>query len=744
VNWLNARLARSAVKFDKLDQHLSALGMSCQLLCQDTSESIEVASNQLVTQLPGAGRELERMRGEATRGRGQLGDVLEGLRDADDRKCSRLQGLSEIDSVKTRVEMARGALREVGSWERKVRDCEQMAAAGNLPAALSQLTSLRDVLDAFRMLPEYPKKEEQLAGLGETLLGSARKKARQAVERGAADDVRSCCEVFTGLQKTNELAFIVNNVFVELTQKALQGAGEDIAGAVRVLTEMLPRSLEDKWPILQSLEPEGAPGVNGIAISAIRAALGTLSHQVDECLGSAGHNINAAGEEASAVTRASRALALLAAYVDGFEALAHCSPLTQSPNLWRNVCKEAEGSEILPWSLLSEIVLLVMLRPMQDDATALVPHVSGQMRPSEAVLSAESNAKRLLQLPTTWARRLEQQGATQLTASWLACVDEACTGFWRRWDTLIDTFQNTLAARSGTQAADSPYDPSLLNECMQLHSILHDALPTHFAASRAEVFQLATRMYTANKSPFGWALSEKLSDSAKWCNRVGIPSVAALQGAQTALESSPPDMSQVLPESAKALAAAETKVRGLVTQCCVKPVSNILSTYQEGSHWSRNSDEPLEAGSLLPLQCVTAVGEHLFSLVPQLERSQDSCQFQWLPTILEAVVEAVVQKVMQIKTLSIVGAQQLAVDLEYFQKVTDALGNSEESGGTAGSQQQLPELLEALNFLIAQQKRKLECATKGVTFSEEAREGAPLSRRFERMLRAALGLDRAV
>ncbi|CAL1144877.1 unnamed protein product [Cladocopium goreaui] len=86
---------------------------------------------------------MERMRQEATRGYGRLGDVLEGLKDADDRKRSGLKGLAEIDVVKTRVETACNALREVGSWERKVKDCEQMVHAGNLSEALGQLQGLK-------------------------------------------------------------------------------------------------------------------------------------------------------------------------------------------------------------------------------------------------------------------------------------------------------------------------------------------------------------------------------------------------------------------------------------------------------------------------------------------------------------------------------------------------------------------------------------------------------------------------
>ena len=55
--------------------------MSCQLLCQDTSEQIELQSNQLVAQLQTAGPSVERMRQEATKGYQRLGSMMEGLKE---------------------------------------------------------------------------------------------------------------------------------------------------------------------------------------------------------------------------------------------------------------------------------------------------------------------------------------------------------------------------------------------------------------------------------------------------------------------------------------------------------------------------------------------------------------------------------------------------------------------------------------------------------------------------------------
>lgn len=794
LNWLNARLAKSAVTLDRLDQHLSSLGMSCQLLCQDTSESIEVAANQLVAQFPSTGRDLERMHQETLRGRTRLGTVLEGLKDADDRKRSGLQGLADIDAVKNRVELAGSALREVNAWERKVQSCDQLIHSNNLPGAMTQITALKGVLDAFRMLPEYAKKEEQLQELEENLLGVARRRARQAIERNAVADLKSCGEVFAGMQRAEEPANIATAVLVEMSEKTWQSQDPSkdnsplaLASTTKAVLDGLAQSLEERWSLLQSLEAVPAAAEDGVAtdqvsraastrvlVVAVRAALKALSVRIEAAMVSSAAHVSAGvapGEDAgvtgdsSAHVRASRAVALLAAYVDGFAKIAECPPVAKSLGLWREICQDQPGhiSDVLPWALLREVTQNVIYRSMQDDALALVPQVSRQIRPSEAVLAAESNAKRLLNMCGEWQRRVEQQGAGGLAVLWLACVDESCASYWRQWDKLIETFQNTLALKNpregDTRPTDCVCDTSLLNECMQLHGMLHDSLPAQFSGFQAETLQIAARMRAdALDSAFGLATSEKLRDADAWCERLAVPSAIALRSAHGALEGVGPDSaalmaraSRALPAASAALAAAEKEVHNLVARCCVQPVSGALAGYSDAPEWAVNDDpsEGEQLFSLEPLQCITAVGEHLFSLAPLLERSHDSAQqLQWLPTILDGVVDIAVQKVLQIKLLNPRGARQLTVDLEYLQKVTDALGAETTSAeglsapvaGAGAAAARLGEILDALTSLAARQLRKRECIAKGIDFKEEPREGAPLNWRSEQALRSALDL----
>jgi len=718
------------------------------------------------------------MHSDVLTGRDRLATVVNSIKDVDDSKRSTLRGLADVDALKQRVETAGSALREVGSWERKIRDCEQMVNSGNLPTALKQLSSLKEVLAAFRMLPEYPKKEEQLGQVQESLLSTTRRKAKLSVERNTLGDLQACCEVFTGLQKREEVAVTVNTVLLDLSEKAWQSRGgmstSDLGGAVRAVLDSLAQAVSERWPLLKLIEKElespnaeeDAPPASvevhkTTAVStALLTVLNFLGEQVEVRLSSpstaASAPLSEAGlsrDEATAHVRASQAIALLAAYVDGFLALHKCPPPGEGQTLWPEVCSASAGFNTVPWGLMKEVAHCIVWQPMQDDATALLPPASQDMRAAEAVLTAESNAKRLLELPAVWARRLEDQGAARFAVVWLACVDATCSRYWRGWSKLIGVFQNTLQAALPKEGEPVPtechYDANLLSECMQLHRMLHESLPARFVAFQAEVLAMAARLLACAESAFGDVVKMKLSDPSVWCDKLGIPSADALRNASSALEGASPDSAvlaaratQALPQASAALAGAEKEVRALVVRCCVQPVQMVLGRYAEAQEWRKGHDADMLGGSL-PLKSMTAVGEHLFALVPQLERSQDSAQLQWLPTILEAVVETAMQKALQIKHLSAFGAQQLFVDMEYLQKVASALGSDDSGAASTDSKgvKELSKLLETLTFLAGQQRRQQECMSKGETFAEEH---MPVPTRFERPLRVAMGLERSL
>jgi len=206
-----------------------------------------------------------------------------------------------------------------------------------------------------------------------------------------------------------------------------------------------------------------------------------------------------------------------------------------------------------------------------------------------------------MQMPPAWAKHLEDKGASALAVLWLACVDDMCATYWKHWDPLIETFQNTVQSKRPQPGAraEISHDTSLLSECMQLHSVLHGSIASQFGAFRTQALQLAARMGTGQETPFGKVLRETLSDPDVWCERLATPNVGALRSAQKSLEGLKPDSAalaarapKALPAAAAALSGAERQVRGLVTQCCVQPVQAMLGGYPEAREWTLVPEQP--------------------------------------------------------------------------------------------------------------------------------------------------------
>ncbi|CAK0910346.1 unnamed protein product, partial [Prorocentrum cordatum] len=185
-----------------------------------------------------------------------------------------------------------------------------------------------------------------------------------------------------GLGRRGEPAVITKTVFLEVAEKAWQSqdpgsnpSAAALANATKAVFDAVRQFFEDRWQLLQSLEAAAAQGgdkgdpeageaaaagaaaaVPGVAAGALQGALHVLAGRLERTLSLAPQT--AAGEDgetSAAHARASRAVAVLAAYVDGFASLAGCNAMASSGSLWLQVCKGSDQSQVLPWALLVEV-----------------------------------------------------------------------------------------------------------------------------------------------------------------------------------------------------------------------------------------------------------------------------------------------------------------------------------------------------------------------------------------------------
>ncbi|CEM00033.1 unnamed protein product [Vitrella brassicaformis CCMP3155] len=396
----------------------------------------------------------------------------------------------------------------------------------------------------------------------------------------------------------------------------------------------------------------------------------------------------------------------------------------------------AVRESLLPDGLLRGMgqVLLAKLR----ESIAKSPPFNPSWPPSQAVYEAETDAMKVLWRLTQSGEALKDLSAALLAPVWLAGIEDICAEYWKRWTPLCDIFTNTIKHKASTlqrqrvsgpsggvglgAGALVPLDVSLLMTCLQFHNLLavladkFAALQGSALATAQAVYHRPTRLNTLQKT-----LKNDLMPSLSTIPTASVAKALQIIESQPPAETQPPEgppAASIPPPQAPgssdgpfvlAVAVAEfdrlrSRVKDVVSQCCTYPVTVTLQDYHSLTEWTAVSNDTLmgEVGlSGSPTSLITAVGEHLLSLVPHLESHSQQHQQQqqqvanqtpvspahgpqesgasvWLPRVLGSVGSTLLAKAAQIERLSSGGLRQLATDLSYIQKVIEALGGAAE------------------------------------------------------------------
>eukprot|EP00922_Rhytidocystis_sp_ex-Travisia-forbesii_P002422 GHVS01003552.1.p1 GENE.GHVS01003552.1~~GHVS01003552.1.p1 ORF type:complete len:272 (+),score=47.52 GHVS01003552.1:82-816(+) len=140
---------------------------------------------------------------------------------------------------------------------------------------------------------------------------------------------------------------------------------------------------------------------------------------------------------------------------------------------------------------------------------------------------------------------------------------------------------------------------------------------------------------------------------------------------------------KVLSESQAALSTLEASVCELTARCCSHPVDVALQSYHRRPEWHSDSTEMTAEPSV----AMTAVGEHLLSLVPHMTQQGGP---QLLSQIIASIVHSVLQAVHKISSLTFAASRQLNADLSYLLKLAEALAGADATNNLRNCLMALP------------------------------------------------------
>ncbi|CAD7932611.1 unnamed protein product [Amoebophrya sp. A25] len=217
VTWLNANLS-----------NIGSLSTSLQLLCQDEQESVDDLAQSVVQKLPTTLLHLETLRKEVETGHRRVQQAIKELSRAG--KDS-FPILTDMAVTKERLEVAKVALRELQTWDKKVQEVDDLLRGGELVQVIERIRGAQDVCECFAELPEYEQRVGSLRNFESELKSLARRKLLLALEKGNFEDLRVATEAFQRCDLNDELNHLVANHFENLALKVKPSSGGSNSGS---------------------------------------------------------------------------------------------------------------------------------------------------------------------------------------------------------------------------------------------------------------------------------------------------------------------------------------------------------------------------------------------------------------------------------------------------------------------------------------------------------------------------------
>lgn len=168
-----------------LDAHITSTCTKLQLLSEDLSDELEARMSDIVDALPRTMAELERIdRGVRTL-HGDLSQLTAALDVIHHGTNARVDLLARLDLTKTNMESSVATLREAANWETLLREVGGRLASGDLTRVAEGLEGLGRSLEVLKGMPEAEQRELAVANVKHQLEEALKPRLHAALQQSA-------------------------------------------------------------------------------------------------------------------------------------------------------------------------------------------------------------------------------------------------------------------------------------------------------------------------------------------------------------------------------------------------------------------------------------------------------------------------------------------------------------------------------------------------------------------------------
>eukprot|EP00743_Colponemidia_sp_Colp-15_P007492 GILK01008097.1.p1 GENE.GILK01008097.1~~GILK01008097.1.p1 ORF type:complete len:819 (+),score=178.51 GILK01008097.1:22-2457(+) len=746
--WVNDTLRAPRRAGETIDKHLSASTMRLLLLSQELQDSIQQSSEQLVTAVPRALREVEKVRMEAWDLRKRLSSTISHLSHVDDQSKHSLAWLQEVDTVRSRLETCKEILKEVDNFSKKTAELEVQLQRGQWLSVAEQVKTMQANFPAMEGLSELQDKKKKLGEFESKLKEALKPRTLDALRENDLDTLRDCLKVYERLdcsEDFKQLFFAAQKEvpFAVWETTSVRHIDEPLQQWLPLLQSKLLDSLRQQAHFCRELFPENASVLTQLLIqsmtsvsSPVHTKLITLEPDalldVYRCTLSWCLELRQAVSELTENDWRSFVTVLL----QPFESVQHGLVSVERSRLKTQLASIPKGSESSSASVLvaylrdSIPVFYLTVEQSADRCIELTASVES-MTWINAATDVFTDYINKWMLRLQWLRQKwtppphqssrtfsEHSGRSPVIAfpkpvhpppppSTSSTAGTTSTGIpsGASSGTSNGTSSGISGSTTTTAAMTPPQPPAWQLVQKEISSFVFDWSHFHSALQLVHLCDVLTsrlkRLEQTVQTTVIQLYRRDIKTSRDHANvlvrdiRLAQDSAKA-QRLKAMIDGWTQGSSQPLQETGSALNRLYLCAKDLVHDLVFAPILLRLKIIPFLPIWKEKSSsrDVSDSFSLAPQEYMTQIGDHLLTLVQQLEpltaagspkTEEQSTEVpagdsdvsstsagssgEWLPTVAMAVMDGFLQQVMKIDALSEKGCSQLNVDLGYLVNV---------------------------------------------------------------------------
>ena len=205
AGWINSCL-QDKPEEEALEAYLAALAMKLHILSQDYTDQLETGMVEAMSTMPRVLTEVSRIEEILRNVDGEMGNLALQLRTFDQRNVAGVEDLSRLDTLKGNMEKCKATLEEHARWSQLVREAKAfLEGGGRLSDSADRIATMCWSLQVLQNMPGHEERRETCDKLSDLLLSALRPRVKRDIQENNAAALHEYLYVYDKLGQRAEL-----------------------------------------------------------------------------------------------------------------------------------------------------------------------------------------------------------------------------------------------------------------------------------------------------------------------------------------------------------------------------------------------------------------------------------------------------------------------------------------------------------------------------------------------------------